>query len=122
MSLIIKQLKLLNHDELMDFYYLFLVCSVTHMYRYIYMCILQCIISTIVYVVIQTTTNLFGYFVSDMFHFYPADPSLNFFIRVFHYITTDPWIGFIAIMCFFHFTWVYLLLVSQLFQVSISRK
>lgn len=59
-------------------------------------------------------------FLSDLFYFFPADPSRNMFIRVWHYIVADPWMGFILLMTLFHFTWVYLLLVSQIFQVLIK--
>ncbi|XP_003387518.1 PREDICTED: palmitoyltransferase ZDHHC17-like [Amphimedon queenslandica] len=52
-----------------------------------------------------------------VYHFFPADPSQNVVMRTWHYIVSDPWIGYILIMTLFHFTWVYLLLVSQLFQL-----
>jgi palmitoyltransferase len=52
-----------------------------------------------------------------MFNFYPADPSGSLLSRCWHYLVADPWAGFILIMSFVHFTWVYLLLMSQLFQL-----
>lgn len=51
-----------------------------------------------------------------IFHFYPADHG-NFLVRSYHYVTVDPWLGFILVMCFFHLTWVYLLLMVQIFQM-----
>lgn len=37
---------------------------------------------------------------------------------MFHYVTVEPWVGFIMVMCYIHLTWVYLLLIAQLFQVG----
>jgi len=55
-----------------------------------------------------------------LFHSYPAEQG-NFVFRIYHYITVQPWVGFIMVMCFIHLTWVYLLLLVQIFQVSRSR-
>ena len=55
----------------------------------------------------------------DLFHLYPAEHG-NFVVRTYHYITVQPWVGFIMVMCFIHLSWVYLLLLVQIFQVSRS--
>lgn len=54
---------------------------------------------------------------TDLFKLYPADHG-NFIVRTYHYITVDPWVGYILVSCFIHLTWVYLLLLAQLFQVG----
>lgn len=52
-----------------------------------------------------------------MFHFSHVDSTQNIILRGWHYISSDPFIGFIFLMSLLHFTWVYLLLVSQIFQL-----
>ena len=56
---------------------------------------------------------------SDVYQFHPATHG-NFIVRMYHYITAQPWIGYIMITCFIHLTWVYLLLLAQLFQVGVA--
>jgi hypothetical protein len=56
-------------------------------------------------------------FYADLYAFHPAKDG-NFIVRGYHYVIGDPWVGFILIMCFVHMTWVYILLLVQLFQVS----
>ena len=53
----------------------------------------------------------------DLYHLYPADHG-NFLVRTYHYVTAQPWVGFIMVMCFIHLTWVYMLLILQIFQVG----
>lgn len=55
----------------------------------------------------------------DLFKFYPAKEG-NFIFRGYHYLTSDPWVGFILINCLVHMTWVYILLLAQLFQVGVA--
>ena len=57
---------------------------------------------------------------TDVYQFHPATHG-NFIVRMYHYITAQPWIGYIMITCFIHLTWVYLLLLAQLFQVGVAR-
>lgn len=52
----------------------------------------------------------------DLYAFYP-DTHGNFIVKSYHYVTSDPWVGFILVMCLVHLTWVYILLLTQLFQV-----
>ena len=54
---------------------------------------------------------------TDLFTSYPADHG-NFVVRTYHYITVDPWAGYMMVVCFVYLTWVYLLFVAQIFQVS----
>ena len=54
---------------------------------------------------------------SDLYRHHPADAELSWVWKVWHYSTTQPWVGFVMIMCFFHLTWVYMLLAAQVFQV-----
>ena len=54
----------------------------------------------------------------DVYQFHPATEG-NFIVRMYHYITAQPWIGYIMITCFIHLTWVYLLLLAQIFQVGV---
>ena len=53
---------------------------------------------------------------SDLYRYFPAEQG-NWVGKVWHYITAEPWVGFVMVMCFFHLTWVYMLLAAQMFQV-----
>jgi ankyrin repeat protein len=52
-----------------------------------------------------------------LYRLYPADPDQRWVGKAWHYCTTQPWVGFVMIMCFFHLTWVYMLLAAQVFQM-----
>lgn len=51
-----------------------------------------------------------------LFISYPADQG-NFVVRTYHYITVDPWAGYMMVICAVYLTWVYLLFVAQIFQM-----
>ncbi len=55
-----------------------------------------------------------------MFEFFPAKADSNIVSKAYHYVVSDPWVGFIMIMCFIHLAWVYILLLVQLFQVGVA--
>jgi len=59
------------------------------------------------------------FFRSDLFVLHPAKSS-NIVAKVYHYITCEPWVGFIMVMCFVHIIWVHILLFLQLFQVGVA--
>ena len=56
----------------------------------------------------------------DLYRLFPADPDQSWVGKAWHYCTTQPWVGFVMIMCFFHLTWVYMLLAAQVFQVQFT--
>ena len=56
----------------------------------------------------------------DLYAFHPAEGG-NILYKCYHYVTSDPWIGFILVMCLVHMTWVYILLLVQLFQVGVVK-
>ncbi len=54
----------------------------------------------------------------DFYMFHPVEGG-NILYKGYLYVTSDPWIGFILVMCLVHMTWVYILLFVQLFQVGV---
>ena len=58
---------------------------------------------------------------SDLFQLYPADHG-GLMSRAWHYLTVKPWVGYIMVTTFIHFSWVYLLLATQVFQVGTIGK
>ena len=66
---------------------------------------------------LEHSTHSLPFFLSDLFALYPADHG-GWLSRGWHYVTVKPWVGYIMIMGFTHFTWVYLLLMTQIFQVE----
>jgi len=53
---------------------------------------------------------------TDLYKFHPAEEG-NFVSKIYHYITVEPWVGYIMVSCYLHMTWVSLLLLAQLFQL-----
>ena len=53
----------------------------------------------------------------DLYRYHPAEPGAGWAGKTWHYVSAQPWVGFIMVMCFFHLTWVYMLLAAQVFQV-----
>jgi palmitoyltransferase len=52
-----------------------------------------------------------------LYRYNPADPGAGWASKSWHYVSAQPWVGFIMVMCFFHLTWVYMLLAAQVFQM-----